>query len=413
MGATGQEKVQKGMSTEELVRKAIITADELATGGKLNDVQSDRFIDYVIDETTLKGVARVERFRAENMNIDKIGVGRRATVPAAEASDPKVRFGISTDRVTLTPVEVMTPFEISDTFKEHVIEGQSVEETVIRLMATRAANDYEELMINGDALGPAALEGDVIPDGSASLYIKDSFLALFNGWLRQADAGHLVDWANEKVNAQLFSKCLNAMPRKFKRQRQLLRYFASHELDQNYREKMAQRATAVGDTALNSNAAMSPFGVPIAPVALLPGRPTVTKHVVLNGTTPATLGYKPIVDGSVVVVPAALSRTPTAAYIEDTDYTVDYTNGTVVRKGGTAIGDGATVKVTFQAGGQLLLTPVSNLIMAIGREITIERQRDIYKRVNQFAITTKIHCVFEEVDAVVKAFNIDMEEQDS
>ena len=64
-------------------------------GGKLNPAQSDKFIDYVIDETVLKDNARIVRFRNEPLDIDKIGVGKRVAVAKAEASDPGVRRGIT------------------------------------------------------------------------------------------------------------------------------------------------------------------------------------------------------------------------------------------------------------------------------------------------------------------------------
>jgi hypothetical protein len=47
-----------------------------------------------------------------------------------------------------------------------------------------------------------------------------------------------------------------------------------------------------------------------------------------------------------------------------------------------------------------------NLILAIGRDIRIERDRDIYKGVNQFAITTRIHAQVEELTAIVKGINV-------
>jgi len=74
-----------GIRNEELVQKALITTDALASQGKLNPAQADKFIDYVIDITGLKNNARVVRFRNEEMLIEKIGVGRRVAVPAVEA----------------------------------------------------------------------------------------------------------------------------------------------------------------------------------------------------------------------------------------------------------------------------------------------------------------------------------------
>ena len=196
------------MTNEELVRKAIITTAELANGGKLNDAQSDQFIDYVIDVTELRGAVRVVRFRNENMVIDKIGVGARVTVPKEEARDPGIRKGVTTSKIQLTPKEVMTPFEISDNFAENCIEGEAVEDTVVRLMATQASNDYEELMISGDTLGPARLEADLIDGGSATDVIKDTYLALFSGWLRLLDAGNVHDASGANLSTTIFNNML-------------------------------------------------------------------------------------------------------------------------------------------------------------------------------------------------------------
>ncbi len=67
-----------GDTNQDLVKKAVITAaDALAANGKLNDKQSNVFLDWVVNETSLKNNARIVRFRNENMNIDKIGIGQR------------------------------------------------------------------------------------------------------------------------------------------------------------------------------------------------------------------------------------------------------------------------------------------------------------------------------------------------
>ena len=62
-----------GLTNEELVEKAVITTDALAAAGKLNPAQSEKFLDYVVDETVLKNNARIVRFRNETLEIDKIG----------------------------------------------------------------------------------------------------------------------------------------------------------------------------------------------------------------------------------------------------------------------------------------------------------------------------------------------------
>jgi len=392
-----------GISNEELVQKAVITTDALATAGKLNAAQSDKFIDYVVDESVLKDNARIVRFRNEDLEIDKIGIGRRMAFPKTEAQDPGLRRGVTTSKVTLTPRTLIMPFEIGDEFKEINIEGDSVENTIIKMMARQLSNDMEELYIQGDTLGPAILESDYKDGGSATKYVLDKYLQMFDGWNKLADSGHLLDAEAANVGLSLFGKMLRQLPTKFRRNRAALRFFMSPDLYQIYIEKLATRATSLGDASAGGSG-HNPYGVPVVEVPLLQFLPQVVKHIVLNTTVASSLGYAPV--NSVVVSKSTLGETAETAYIETTDYVVDYANGTVARNGSGAIGDGDTVKVTFTANPLCTLTHQQNFIVGIGRDIRIEKDRDIFKGVNQYAVTAKVAVQYEEVDAIVKAKNI-------
>lgn len=392
-----------GIANEELVQKAVITADALASAGKLNPAQSDKFIDYVLDETALKNNARVVRFRNESLDIDKIGIGRRAAMPKSEARDPGQRRGITNSKVTLTPSEIMVPFEIGDNFRELNIEGEAVEDHIIKMMATQMGNDIEELYIDGNKLGPAQTEQTLIENGSSTQYVKDTYLALQDGWSLLADAAHMVDGGGANIGLSLFSAAIRAMPTKFRRNKSQLRWFMSPDLWQIYLEKLSTRATSLGDQAADGGQ-HGPFGIPAVPVPLWDFQPMIVEHVVLNGTTAVALKNANIT--SVVVSKSSLGVTPETPYIVVTDYVLDATAGTVARNGGGAIGNGDTVKVTYRAAPQLILTHQNNFIVGIGRDIRIERDRDIYKGVNQYAISAKLAVNFEETDAVVKVKNV-------
>lgn len=394
------------MTNEELIQKAVVTTTDIASAGKLAPKQSDRFIDFVIDVTMLKNNVRVVRFTNETMQIDKIGVHQRVTVPKAEARAPSIRRGITTSKVELTPKDQMTPFEISDNFPDQCIEGERVEDTITRLMATQTANDIEELCINGDTRGPARFEADLIEGGSTTQAIKDTFMAQFDGWLKLAASANLYNAAGADISSTIFSKMINAMPTKFRRVRQNLRFLCSLDHEQLYRERVGSRQTPAGDRASSSMDTQTPYGVPLVPVPLLESEPRVTVHVTL-GAHPSTvsLGYAPV-GTNVIVTLQTLSGAPTAPYIEATDYDVDRVNGTISTHAGGALAGGANIKVTFHSAGQILLTDYMNLILAIGRDIRIERDRDMYKGVNQFAITTRISVNVEELTAIVKGYNI-------
>lgn len=394
-----------GISNEELVRKGVITADALAVQGKLNPAQSDKFIDFVIQETVLKDSARIVKFRNESLDIDKIGVSSRAAVPKAEAQDPNVRRGVNTSKVTLTPSEIMVPFEIGDVFKDVNIEGDGVEEHVIQMMAKQLANDLELLYMTGDTNGEAALQSDLLEGGDSSNYVNDSYLALQDGWARLSDGGNLVDLENQNIGLSVFSKLIRAMPTKFRRDKRNLRFYTSPDLSQIYAEKLATRATIIGDDAVKGNVA-TPFGIPIVEVPLWGFQPRIVEHIPFTGSgSTVSLRYGPI--ANLVVTVSTLAGVPTAAYILTTDYTVDETAGTVTHAGGgSAIGTTETVKHTYDANPQVLLTHMMNFIVGIGRDIRIEKDRDIFKGVNQYAITAKVAVEYEEDTAIVKGFNI-------
>ena len=395
-----------GLSNQELINKAVITTDAIAAQGKLNPIQSDTFLDFVFDESKLaKAGVRTVKFSSEQMLIEKINVADRVAVPAAEAADPGLRRGVTTSKITLEPKEIMVPFEVGDLIKEENIEGASLEEHIIQMMAKKLSNNIEQLYWFGNTLGPAVTEDFLKEGGSTSLYVKDSYLGLFDGLLKLAEGGHVLDALNGQLKPTLISKALRQLPTKFRIDKSQMKFMTSEDNELHFREGVSSRATMAGDSALMGDNNLKPFGIELSPFALLAPNPQFVEHVTVNsdGTTPTQLAHAPITD--VVVTPTSLGSAPTAKFIITTDYSQDLANGTVTRLGG-AIGAGATVKVTYNTAGRSILTKPSNIVLAVGRDITIERDRNIYKRVNEFAIHAKIFATFEEVDAVTLVKNI-------
>lgn len=406
------------VDNRQLVEKATISAvTTLASSGKLNPAQADKFIDFVFDESVLTKLARVVRFRNEQLEIDKIGLGRRSAMPKAEAVSPSSGMfrGVETSKVVLQPKEIIVPFEISDIFMEINLEGNNVENHIIQMFSRQLANDLEELYINGDATGPLGLSSDIINSANANKYVLDNYLGLMDGFIHQADAGQIVDFSSvdgagnvtpNAVSAGLFSRMLNKMPTKFKRDKNKLAFVCPVELEQLYRERIASRATVMGDSALNTIENMTPFGIPLIGVPLMPLYPSYTEQAVALGVGAThQLGHKAIVPDSVVIVPTAnVSASVEANPLAETvNYTVDYQKGIITDVNG---GLGANFTVSYKVYPQIMLTLRDNLILGLGRDIRLEKDRDIFRGVNQFALSVKASVTFEEIDAVVKAINV-------
>ena len=394
------------MTNKELLEKAVITTDAIAASGKLNPAQADKFIDYVFDLTGLSGKVRTVKFRNEQLDIDKINVGKRVAMPKKEAQDPGRRRGVTTSKVSLNPKEIMLPVEISDTFLDINLEGADVEDHIMQMFAKQFANDLEELYIDGDTLEPARISDDIEDDGDLVNAVKDTYMGLTDGWLKLARGGNILDVNGANISSTVFSNMLNAIPEKYKKNKKDMKFFLPTTLEQNYRLATSNRDTAGGDQALNSMNNLTPFGMELVPVSLLSTTPRCTEHKALTAVDTIQLLHKNIVTGSEIVVPVTIGLNKVVPYVEGVDYTMDYVNGTITRINAAGIAAGATVKITYQSESLIMLTNYMNLIIGVGKDIRIEKDRDIYKGVNQYAITAKVSAQIENLEAIVLAKNV-------
>ena len=179
------------MNQTELLQKALETADLMAGGGLLNPEQSEKFITHLHDLSVMAKDARQIPMKTKKREINKIGVGQRASVPASEGQDPGVTRKPTFSKVELDTVEIMTPFEITYDVFEDNIEGESLEDSIIKLFAEQIATDHEELYIMGDKTS------------------ADTYLALLDGWRKIAKAdGHLYEHEGAGVSTDVLAELL-------------------------------------------------------------------------------------------------------------------------------------------------------------------------------------------------------------
>lgn len=251
-------------SNQEIVKKADIALSDLATAGRLSVDQTDRFIRTVIDQPTLLNSVRTVAMGTPEMKINKIGFGSRILRPAVSATPLSSGDRVKPDlgSVTLNTKEVIAEVRIPyDVIEDNIERGNiavgsetgagGMHQTIVDMIAERAALDLEELAIRGDTAS------------------GDAYLALQNGYLKLATANVVnVGGAFSKDAVKMAVK---ATPDKYLRNRAAMQHFVSVDNETEMRDVYANRATALGDSQIQGNLPLYVFGSQVKGVPLMPG----------------------------------------------------------------------------------------------------------------------------------------------
>lgn len=253
------------MSTNrEIIEKADMVLADLATAGKLNPEQTDRFIQTLIDQPTILANCRTKAMKAPQMKINKIGFGSRILRPGVEntALSQSDRAKADLGQVVLNTNEVIATVYLPYDVLEDNIEGGNVavplqtgagglHQTIVDLLAERAALDLEELAINADTTS------------------SDAYLAMTNGFLKLATAN--VASIGNVFDKNAAKTALKTMPTRYLRNRSALQHFVSVDNETELRDQFASRQTSLGDQNVTGNLPVYVFGSKVTPAALMPG----------------------------------------------------------------------------------------------------------------------------------------------
>lgn len=258
----------------ELARRTDLALAQLeANGGLLLPEQANRFIDFIQEEPTVLRQARVERMNAPTKKINRMGFATRIMRAARNGTtdnsgpygDPGSldaggntrylraadRSAVTTRQIELVTKEVMAEVHIPYEVLEDNIEGDSMEQHIMRQMAERAAVDLEDWVLNADTAS------------------GDDYLALTDGLLKQS-ISNVVDNGSAGVSPDLFEAGLLTMPQRYLRVVGNLRNYITVQDNIRYRANVAKRATGYGDSALTSEGQLVAYGVPVEAAPLMP-----------------------------------------------------------------------------------------------------------------------------------------------
>ena len=202
--------------------------DTNSNGGVLNPTQSAQFIDYVFDQMVLANDGRKVIMRGNTMELDKIRVGTRLTSVASQAENTAVNKAAIFTKINLVTTKFRLDYELSTESLEDSIEGGSLEDHVVRLMATQFGNDLEDIAINGRNGNTGNGTYDYTIDG----FYRQTLDTAITGAHEAAAASATMTgiWNSASASTTKFSlealeAIYNALPRKFKARRDQLKVY--------------------------------------------------------------------------------------------------------------------------------------------------------------------------------------------
>ncbi len=251
------------MPNETLLQKAdLVLADITTNGGLLNSSQAQKFMRVLIDEAVVMKQATVVPMKAPKQIIDKIKFGSRIlhagyearALPEADRSKP------TTTHVDLDAKLFKGEVRLTNEVLEDSIERGALRQTIMQLMAERVALDIDEILVRGDTNS------------------TDPYLAQFNGLIKQVTS-NVYDHADATTNRTLWKSMLKAMPSPYLRNKKALRFFTSVDSEIDYRDALADRATAnIGDRFVEFDAPSMYSGVPVESVPMFPENVGTSSH---------------------------------------------------------------------------------------------------------------------------------------
>lgn len=241
-------------NNRSVLEKADLTLSELtAENGVLQPKAAQKFMRLIIEQGVLLKQVTAKPMSAPKEPVHKIGLSQRVLRPGrestalTEAERAMPDFG----HVELDAKLFKGQVNLSDEVLEDNIERGEFRQTLMTLIAEAVARDMEDLVINGDAASP------------------DPFLSTMNGVLAQTQS-HVVDAAGARVSKDLLHDVIKSVPSRYRRDKRSMRLFTSADAELDYRQTLAERATAVGDKFLEGDTPVMFSAVPLVGVPLFP-----------------------------------------------------------------------------------------------------------------------------------------------
>ena len=419
------------MNNKKLLNKAKFVKGMFPQNIDFTPEEADKFIDYIIDQSVLKGNAQIVRMAKPTKIVRTIGTTGKVLWPDAIFDSTKYRKTVAAGKAELVSKKGRGCVVVHDDDLEDNIEGAAFVDHLMRMIAADIANDLEEayymgkktpdgvlpLDINGlwDGWRHRMLTGTNTVTGSATILDARTtdFELYTNGYIAEQNASAPYNWEYK------FGRMIKRMPSKYKKLAgglSGLRFFCSDQIEQDYIDALAARSTILGDKALLGEGPLHYGKVPIIGMPLM----DVDLPVVKSGT---------IGDSTVAVDAVAGTKTLEVAsgtnFVAD-DYVWIHKVGLEYKSEVHQIASVATNVLTLKTallwnhaasdaelaqecvidGTDAFLTHRDNLMIGIQRDIKMETQREAADESTYFFYSLRGDLLLGNPAAVVFTKNL-------
>lgn len=248
------------------IQKADLALSDLTTsGGLLQPAQAQKFMRILIEEAKLMPMTTVVPMRSPTQLVEKLRfasrilrAGQEATaLSSAERSKPNL------GKVELNAKLFKAEVRLDDETLEDNIERQELRTTIMQTMGEAIARDMEEVAVQGDTAS------------------SDTFLAQLDGLLKQATS-NIVNAGSVNLSKTILRDMMKTMPKEFLRDKGMMSFLTSVDAEIDYRDAYADRATALGDKFLETQAEVRYAGIPVKDIQLFPEAGSLTNVLFLD-----------------------------------------------------------------------------------------------------------------------------------
>lgn len=234
-------------------QKQDLTTSLITTpNGELYPEQRDAFVRILELGAVLLQMVTIDTIAAKKSDINKIRQADRVLRPGQElvALSDADRTSPTHENVEFDTVLLKGEVRWSREFIEDNIEGDQYISTLMEVLGAAVARDLDELFVNADVTS------------------ADTYLALLDGLIAQVTS-NVFNAGGGTLDVADLSGLLRTLPKQFRAKDQL-RWWASPDSEENFRDFLGERIGGLGDQNVTGSPPVDARGIRMVPVPVWP-----------------------------------------------------------------------------------------------------------------------------------------------